>query len=138
MNKITFWSNMYQKINFKKDTVVEAQDYLCDSCFRMELDGRSLNDLGLQWGFGVTDPTSQTSNMCNECFKLELDENNFSLGKTSELSCMQCGSQIEKSNNLLSSIKGVCNHCFLVVANKDHSCIRCDPSFPIPQEARNE
>ena len=138
MNKITFWSNMYQKINFKKDAVVETQDYLCDSCFRMELEGRSLNDLGLQWGFGVTDPTSQTSNMCNECFKLELDENNLSLDKTSELSCMQCGIRVESENNLLSSIKGVCNHCFLVVANKDHSCIRCDPSFPIPQEARNE
>ena len=138
MNKIAFWSNMYQKINFKKDTVVETQDYLCDSCFRMELEGRSLNDLGLQWGFGVTDPTSQTSNMCNECFKLELDENNFSLAKTSELSCMQCGIRVERQNNLLSSIKGVCNHCFLVVANKDHSCIRCDPSFPIPQEARDE
>ena len=129
---------MYQKINFKKDAVVETQDYLCDSCFRMELDGRSLNDLGLQWGFGVTDPTSQTSNMCNECFKLELDENNLSLDKTSELSCMQCGIRVERQNNLLSSIKGVCNHCFLVVANKDHSCIRCDPSFPIPQEARDE
>jgi len=129
---------MYQKINFKKDTVVETQDYLCDSCFRMELDGRSLNDLGLQWGFGVTDPTSQTSNMCNECFKLELDEYNFSLVKTSELSCMQCGIRVESENNLLSSIKGVCNHCFLVVANKDHSCIRCDSSFPIPQEARDE
>ena len=138
MNKIAFWSNMYQKINFKKDAVVETQDYLCDSCFRMELDGRSLNDLGLQWGFGVTDPTSQTSNMCNECFKLELDENNLSLDKTSELSCMQCGIRVERQNNLLSSIKGVCNHCFLVVANKDHSCIRCDPSFPIPQEARDE
>ena len=138
MNKITFWSNMYQKINFKKDAVVETQDYLCDSCFRMELEGRSLNDLGLQWGFGVTDPTSQTSNMCNECFKLELDENNLSLDKTSELSCMQCGIRVESENNLLSSIKGVCNHCFLVVANKDHSCIRCDPSFPIPQEARDE
>ena len=138
MNKIAFWSNMYQKINFKKDAVVETQDYLCDSCFRMELEGRSLNDLGLQWGFGVTDPTSQTSNMCNECFKLELDENNFSLDKTSELSCMQCGIRVERENNLFSSIKGVCNHCFLVVANKDHSCIRCDPSFPIPQEARDE
>lgn len=138
MNKITFWSNMYQKINFKKDAVVETQDYLCDSCFRIELEGSSLNDLGLQWGFGVTDPTSQTSNMCNECFKLELDENNLSLDKTSELSCMQCGIRVESENNLLSSIKGVCNHCFLVVANKDHSCIRCDPSFPIPQEARDE
>ena len=124
MNKITFWSNMYQKINFKKDTVVETQDHLCDSCFRMELDGRSLNDLGLQWGFGVVDPTSQTSNIA--------------LAKTSELSCMQCGIRVERQNNLLSSIKGVCNHCFLVVANKDHSCIRCDPSFPIPQEARDE
>ena len=129
---------MYQKINFKKDTVIETQDHLCDSCFRMELDGRSLNDLGLQWGFGVVDPTSQTSNMCNECFKLELDENNLALAKTSELSCMQCGIRVERENNLFSSIKGVCNHCFLVVANKDHSCIRCDPSFPIPQEARNE
>ena len=124
MNKITFWSNMYQKINFKKDTVIETQDHLCDSCFRMELDGRSLNDLGLQWGFGVTDPTSQTSNIA--------------LAKTSELSCMQCGIRVERENNLFSSIKGVCNHCFLVVANKDHSCIRCDPSFPIPQEARDE
>jgi len=124
LNKITFWSNMYQKINFKKDTVVETQDHLCDSCFRMELDGRSLNDLGLQWGFGVVDPTSQTSNIA--------------LAKTSELSCMQCGIRVERENNLFSSIKGVCNHCFLVVANKDHSCIRCDPSFPIPQEARDE
>ena len=124
MNKITFWSNMYQKINFKKDTVIETQDHLCDSCFRMELDGRSLNDLGLQWGFGVVDPTSQTSNIA--------------LAKTSELSCMQCGIRVERENNLFSSIKGVCNHCFLVVANKDHSCIRCDPSFPIPQEARDE
>ena len=138
MNKIAFWSNMYQKINFKKDTVVEARDYLCDSCFRIELDDRSLNDLGLQWGFGVTDPTSQTSNMCNECFKLELDENNLALVKTSELSCMQCGIRVESENNLLSSIKGVCNHCFLVVANKDHRCIRCDPTFPVPQEAKNE
>jgi len=124
LNKITFWSNMYQKINFKKDTVIETQDHLCDSCFRMELDGRSLNDLGLQWGFGVVDPTSQTSNIA--------------LAKTSELSCMQCGIRVERENNLFSSIKGVCNHCFLVVANKDHSCIRCDPSFPIPQEARDE
>jgi len=90
----------------------------------MELDGRSLNDLGLQWGFGVVDPTSQTSNIA--------------LAKTSELSCMQCGIRVERENNLFSSIKGVCNHCFLVVANKDHSCIRCDPSFPIPQEARDE
>jgi len=129
---------MYQKINFKKDTGVETQDNLCDSCFRMKLDGISSNDLGLQWGFGVVDPTSQTSNMCNECFKLKLDEDNFSLVKTSELSCMQCGIHVERENNLLSSIKGVCNHCFLVVANKDHSCIRCDPAFQTYKEARDE
>ena len=138
MNKIAFWSNLHQKINFKKDADAETQDNLCDSCFRIKLDGRSLNDPGLQWGFGVIDPTSQTSNMCNECFKLELDEDNFSLVKTSELSCMQCGSQIEKGVNLLSAIKGVCNHCFLVAANKDHSCIHCDPAFPTSKEIRNE
>ena len=138
MNKITFWSNMYQKINFKKDTDFDVSDNLCDSCFRMKLDGRSLNDPGLQWGFGVVDPTSQTRNMCNECFKLELDEDDFSLVKTSELSCMQCGSQIEQGINLLSAIKGICNHCFLVAANKDHSCIHCDTTFPISKEEKNE
>ena len=138
MNKIAFWSNLYQKINFKKDAGAETQDNLCDSCFRMKLDGRSLNDPGLQWGFGVIDPTSQTRNMCNECFKLELDEDNFLPVTASELSCMQCGSQIEKGVNLLSAIKGICNHCFLVAANKDHSCIRCDPAFPTSKEARNE
>ena len=138
MNKIAFWSNLHQKINFKKDADAETQDNLCDSCFRIKLDGRSLNDPGLQWGFGVIDPTSQTSNMCNECFKLQLDEDNFTPVITSELSCMQCGSQIEKGINLLSAIKGICNHCFLVAANKDHTCIRCDPAFPTSKEARNE
>ena len=45
----------------------------------MDLDGIISTDIGLQWGFGALDPTSQSSNMCNECFKVELDEPDFSL-----------------------------------------------------------
>ena len=137
MNKIAFWSNMYQKINFKKDADVDVRDNLCDSCFKTESDRISSTDLGLQWGHGVVDPTSLTSSMCNECFKMDLDEPDFWQVGISELSCMQCGTDIEKNCDLMSAIKGVCNHCFLVVANKDHRCIRCDPTFPIPEEAKN-
>ena len=130
MNKIVISPNLNQKSSFKKDTEVETLDNLCDSCFRMDLDGIISTDIGLQWGFGALDPTSQSSNMCNECFKVELDEPNFSLVARSNFSCMQCGACIEKNNDLFSAIKFLCNHCFLVEANHEHSCIRCDSTFP--------
>ena len=134
MNKIACWSNMYRKLNFKKDADVETRYNLCNSCFRMELDGFSSTDIGIQWGFGAVDPTSQSSSICNECFKIELDEHNFLPYAMSYISCMQCGICIEKNNDLLSAIKGICNHCFLAVANPDHSCIRCDPTFSVNME----
>jgi hypothetical protein len=134
MNKITGRQNLNQKLSFKKDVDVEIRDNLCNSCFRMELDGFTSTDSGIQWGFGTVDPTSQSSNMCNECFKMELDEPNFSLCGVSNVSCMQCGVCIEKNNDLFSAINGICNHCFLAVANPDHSCIRCDPTFSVNME----
>ena len=134
MNKITGRQNLNQKLSFKKDAEVKIRDNLCNSCFRMELDGFSSTDIGIQWGFGTVDPTSQSSNMCNECFKMELDEPNFSISGISNVSCMQCGICIEKNNDSFSAIKGICNHCFLAVANPDHSCIRCNPVFPINKE----
>ena len=138
MNKITSRQNLNQKLSFKKDADIETRDNLCDSCFRMELDGFSSTDIGIQWGFGTVDPTSQSSNMCNECFKMELDEPNFSLCGISNVSCMQCGVYIEKNNDLFSAIKGICNHCFLAVANPEHSCIRCNPVFPINKETNHD
>ena len=138
MNKITGRQNFNRKLSFKKDADVETRDNLCDSCFRMELDGFSSADSGIQWGFGAVDPTSQSSNMCNECFKMELDEPNFSLCGISNVSCMQCGVYIEKNNDLFSAIKGICNHCFLSVANPEHSCIRCNPVFPINKETNHD
>ena len=134
MNKITGRQNLNQKLSFRKDADVEIRDNLCNSCFRMELDGFSSTDIGIQWGFGTVDPTSQSSNMCNECFKMELDEPNLSLCGVSNVSCMQCGVCIEKNNDLFSAINGICNHCFLAVANPDHSCIRCDPTFSVNME----
>jgi hypothetical protein len=134
MNKITSRQNLNQKLSFKKDADVETRDNLCDSCFRMELDGFSSTDIGIQWGFGEVDPTSQSSSICNECFKMELDEPNFSPDSISDISCMQCGICIEKNSDLFSAIKRICNHCFLAVANPDHSCIRCDPTFSVNME----
>jgi len=134
MNKITGRQNLNQKLSFRKDADVEIRDNLCNSCFRMELNGFSSTDSGIQWGFGAVDPTSQSSSMCNECFKMELDEPNFSLCGVSNVSCMQCGVCIEKNNDLFSAINGICNHCFLAVANPDHSCIRCDPTFSVNME----
>ena len=134
MNKITGRQNLNQKLSFRKDADVEIRDNLCNSCFRMELDGFSSTDSGIQWGFGAVDPTSQSSSICNECFKMELDEPNFSPDSISNISCMQCGVCIEKNNDLFSAINGICNHCFLAVANPDHSCIRCDPTFSVNME----
>ena len=122
--------------SIKKRVDDDTKDYICYSCFKKELDGEISKDIGHQWGNGVIDPSSQLEDsMCNDCFKLELDELSFSLDGISRLSCMQCGLDLEKNNDLLSAIKGVCNHCYLKVANRSHSCIRCDPTFPVTEEA---
>jgi hypothetical protein len=122
--------------SIKKRVDDDTKDYICYSCFKKELDGEISKDIGHQWGNGVIDPSSQLEDsMCNDCFKLELDELSFSLDGISRLSCIQCGLDLEKNNDLLSAIKGVCNHCYLKVANRSHSCIRCDPTFPVTEEA---
>ena len=136
MNKIISELNFNFIPSIKKRVEDDTKDYMCYSCYKMELDGEISKDIGHQWGNGVIDPSSQLEDsMCNDCFKLELDELSFSLDGISRLSCMQCGLDLEKNNDLLSAIKGVCNHCYLKVANRSHSCIRCDPTFPVTEEA---
>ena len=132
MNKIINELNFNSIPSIKKS----ADDGMCHSCYKMELDGNLSTDIENQWGNGVIDPSSQLESMCNDCFKLELDGPNFSLDGISRLSCTQCGLGLEKNNDLFSAIRGICNHCFLVAANQDHSCIRCDPTFPVSQEAQ--
>ena len=118
--------------SIKKRADDDTKDYICYSCYKMELDGEISKDIGQQWGNGVIDPSSQLEDtFCNDCFKLELDEPNFSLDGISRLSCTQCGLGLEKNNDLFSPIRGICNHCYLEVANRSHSCIHCDPTFPI-------
>jgi len=118
--------------SIKKRVDDDTKDYMCQSCYKMELDGEILKDTALMWGNGVIDPSSQLEDtFCNDCFKLELDEPNFSLDGISRLSCTQCGLGLEKNNDLFSPIRGICNHCYLEVANRSHSCIRCDPTFPV-------
>ena len=109
----------------------------CDGfVVKLSLDGENPKDVGHQWSNGVIDPSSQLEDsMCDECFKLQLDEPSFSLDGISRLSCTQCGLCLEKNNDLFSPIKGICNHCYLEVANRSHSCIRCDPTFPVTKEA---
>jgi hypothetical protein len=140
MNKITIEPNFNLKPSFKKRANYDNRDYMCNECFKMDLDGELSTDIAHQWGIGVIDPSSVQSetNICNECFKLELDESNFLQDIISLLSCMQCGLSLEKNTDLFSKIPGICNHCYLAVANTKHSCIRCDPTFPSPQEAKND
>ena len=122
--------------SIKKRAEDDTKDYMCHDCFKRELDGEISKDIGHQWGNGVIDPSSQLEDSrCNECFKLQLDEPSFSLDGISRLSCTQCGLGLEKSNDLFSPIKGICNHCYLKVANTDHACIHCDPTFPVTKEA---
>ena len=118
------------------DPSSQLENSMCNDCFKMELDGESPKHIGHQWGIGVIDPSSVQSktNMCNECFKLELDESNFLQDVVSLLSCIQCGFSLEKNTELFSKIPRICNHCYLTVANIKHSCIRCDPTFPMPQD----
>ena len=136
MNKITIEPNFNFIPSFKKRASYDNRNYICNECFKLELDGELSTDIARQWGIGVIDPSSVQSetNMCNECFKLELDESNFLQDIVSLLSCMQCGLSLEKNTDLFSKIPGICNHCYLVVANTKHSCIRCDPTFPMPQD----
>ena len=135
MNKIAI-IHFNLKPSFKKITSDENRDYMCDECFKREHDGEPSTDLGHQWGMGLIDPSSVHSkiNMCNGCFKLEHDESNFLQGVVSLQSCTQCGLPLEKNTELLCEIPGICNHCYLAVANTKHSCIRCDPTFPMPQD----
>jgi hypothetical protein len=140
MNKIISELNFNFIPSIKKRGEDDTKDYMCYSCFKKELDGEILKDTALMWGNGVIDPSSQLENsMCNDCFKLELDEPNFSRHLLSPyLYCTKCGLDLEKDNDLFNVIRGICNHCFLEVANPDHSCIRCNPTFQVPQEAKNE
>ena len=132
MNKIISELNFNFIPSIKKRVEDDTKDFICHSCFKKELDGEILKDTALMWGNGVIDPSSQLEDsMCNDCFKLELDEPSFSLDGISRLSCTQCGLCLEKNNDLFSPIKGICNHCYLEVANRSHSCIHCDPTFPI-------
>jgi len=132
MNKIISELNFNFIPSIKKRVEDDTKDFICHSCFKKELDGEILKDTALMWGNGVIDPSSQLEDsMCDECFKLELDETSFSLDGISRLSCTQCGLCLEKNNDLFSPIKGICNHCYLEVANRSHSCIHCDPTFPI-------
>ena len=132
MNKIISELNFNFIPSIKKRVEDDTKDYMCHSCFKKELDGEISKDIGHQWGNGVIDPSSQLKDtFCNDCFKLELDESSFSLDGISRLSCTQCGLGLEKNNDLFSPIKGICNHCYLEVANRSHSCIHCDPTFPI-------
>ncbi len=137
MNKFINELNFNFIPSIKKRADDDTKDYMCHSCFKRELDGEISKDIGHQWGNGVIDPSSQLEDsMCNECFKLELDEPNLSLHLLyPHLSCTQCGLDLEKNNDLFSAIRGICNHCYLEVANTDHSCIRCDPTFPVSKEA---
>jgi hypothetical protein len=138
MNKSIHESNFNWIANTKKTVESDTHDYMCNTCFKLKLEMDIFTDTGHQWSNGVIDPSSVQSgiNMCNTCFKLELDEHSFSLDGTSSLSCKQCGLCLEKNNELFSAIQGICNHCYLEVANTEHSCIRCDPTFPIPLEAQ--
>ena len=140
MNKIISELNFNFIPSIKKRVEDDTKDFICHSCFKRELDGEISKDIGHQWGNGVIDPSSQSGSItCNDCFRLELDEPIFSLHLLSpHLSCTQCGQDLEKNNDLFNVIRGICNHCFLEEANEDHSCIRCDPTFQVPQEANNE
>ena len=132
MNKIISELNFNFIPSIKKRVEDDTKDYMCYSCYKMELDGEISKDIGHQWGNGVIDPSSQLKDtFCNDCFKLELDESSFSLDGISRLSCTQCGLGLEKNNDLFSPIKGICNPCYLEVPNRSHSCIRCDPTFPV-------
>ena len=139
MNKIISELNFNFIPSIKKRVEDDTKDYMCYSCYKMELDGNLSTDIEYQWGNGVIDPSSQSGNsMCNDCFRLELDEPSISLHLLfPHLSCMQCGADLEKNSDLFSQIRGICNHCFLEEANEGHSCIRCDPAFPVTQEANN-
>ena len=76
--------------------------------------------------------------MCIDCFKTEIGEQlHFSIAGESHILCASCELSLEKGINLFSKLESVCNHCYLKRANldKDHSCIHCDPTFPIPKDS---
>ena len=134
MNKSIIEKFMNLKMNLKNVIDDETRDNMCYSCYKMDIESESSKDFGHQWGIGVIDPSFHSVNMCNECFKIELDELDYLHGTSLCITCIQCGTDIEKINKLYSKIPGICNHCFLEVADPNHTCIRCDPTFPIPEE----
>ena len=51
--------------SIKKRVDDDTKDYMCHSCYKMELDGEISKDIGHQWGNGVIDPSSQLEDsMC--------------------------------------------------------------------------
>ena len=79
MNKITneFRFNLIPSVKIVDD---ETKDYMCHSCYKMEIEGEVSTDIEHLWGNGVIDPSSQSGSIvCNDCLRLELDEPIFSL-----------------------------------------------------------
>jgi hypothetical protein len=85
--------------------------------------------------------SDELDNLCIDCFKIQIDEEpDFSMAGELHYPCTSCGLYLEKGVDLFSKLDGICNHCYLRKSNlnKDHSCISCDPSFPIPQDNLHE
>ena len=138
MNKRVIEKFINLKMNLKNVIDDEPRDNICYSCYIMHVNGENSADAEHQWGHGIVEPSFLSVNMCNECFKIELDELDYLHETRLCISCSQCGTDIERKNNLFSKIPGICNHCFLEVVNPNHTCIRCDPTFPVRQEENHD
>ena len=80
MNKIVNELRFNLIPSVKKIVDDDDKDYMCHSCYKMELGGDVSTNIEHQWGNGVIDPSSQSgNNMWDDCFRLEIDEASFSL-----------------------------------------------------------
>jgi len=109
--------------------------------YEMVLVYENCNSCGLSLGQLEVKNGEELSGMCIDCFMEAIGEKSpFSRVNEYKPICIKCVGYMEENEELFSTMEKVCNHCYMRITgtDKNHSCIHCDPSFPMPQDNLHE
>lgn len=109
--------------------------------YEMVLVYENCNSCGLSLGRQEVVNGDVLDGMCIDCFSESIGEESvFSQINLYQTTCTGCAGYMEEGEKLLSTMERICNHCYmrLMGTDKNHSYIRCDPSFPMPRNNLHE
>ena len=126
------YAKMEKTVGFHPETTpIYEMVLIYENCTKC---GLSLGQLEVKNG-------EELAGMCLDCFMEAIGEKPaFYRVNEYKPVCIKCMGYMEENEELKSTMDKVCNHCFMRITgtDKNHSCIHCDPSFPMPQDSLHE